>query len=378
VIAAAVAAAVCAAVLVYTYAGYPVLVAVLARVWPRQPFARPAGAAPWRPTVSVLLPVCNSAAFVDEKLATLLGQDYPPGQLVQVLVYDDGSTDDTRARVERAAAADARIELVRGDGRRGKPSALNAMLPRARGEVLLMTDARQPLAPGALAALVDALEDPRVACAAGHLVMRGATGASAYWKYEKWIRDSEARFSSLVGVSGALYALRRADLAPLPEDIILDDMWVPMRLRLDGRDVVFVRDAEFYDDAFDDEKEFRRKVRTLAGNYQLVTRMPRLLVPFLNPSWFELTSHKLARLLCPWALVGLAASTAIGLALGADAPAWARAWLVVAAAGQLAFYALAALAVGKPGRLARTFVVLNAAALVGLWKHASGGQRVTW
>jgi cellulose synthase/poly-beta-1,6-N-acetylglucosamine synthase-like glycosyltransferase len=377
------------AFLLYTYLGYPLLVALLARLFPRRPGpnAPAAGAAPWRPTVSVLLPVSNSSDVIDAKLTSLIAQNYPASALVQILVYDDGSTDDTVAKVRRASAADERIELVEGGARRGKPTALNALAARARGEVLLMTDARQPLAPFALAALVDALADPQVGCAAGNLVMHGQTGASAYWRYEKWIRDSEGRFSSLLGVSGALYALRRGDLAPLPEDIILDDMWVPLRLRLRGRDIVFVPAAEFYDQAFDDDREFKRKVRTLAGNYQLLARLPRLLLPFANPSWFELASHKIARLVCPWALVALALST-LGFLLVSDGGAAtgpAARWMMLAlGAGQAVFYgaALAAPALpgplGKLARLCRTFVVLNAAAVVGLFKTVVGGQRITW
>src|SRR6185503_16153548 len=150
---------------------------------------------------------------------------------------------------------------------------------------------------------------PRVACVSGNLVLRGAGGAGAYWRYENWIRDKEARFRGMVGVTGPIYAIRRADMAELPRGIILDDMWVPMRLRLAGRRIVFAREAVALDDAFADAREYGRKVRTLAGNYQLFALLPRLLVPFANPSWFETFSHKLLRLVCPWALLVLLAAS---------------------------------------------------------------------
>jgi cellulose synthase/poly-beta-1,6-N-acetylglucosamine synthase-like glycosyltransferase len=364
------------AVMLYTYAGYPVVIAVLARLFPARRVA-PAAAA-WEPKVSVLLPVANSAAFVDAKIASIQALDWPADKL-EILVYSDGSTDDTNERLAHLAAADPRIVVVAAGERRGKPTALNTLWPRATGDVLLMTDARQPIAPGALRALVATLADPRVGCAAGNMILRGATGAGAYWKYEKWIRENEARFRSMVGVSGALYALRRDDFAALPEALILDDMWVSMRLRLQGRDIVFVPAAEFFDEAFDDDKEFRRKVRTLAGNYQLMAWMPRLLVPFANPSWLEFFSHKVMRLVCPIAMIALAISTGAGLAHAPRSPLF---WLL--AAGQIGFYGLALVgprlpgAARKIGGLARTFVVLNAAALMGWWKWATGGQRVTW
>jgi cellulose synthase/poly-beta-1,6-N-acetylglucosamine synthase-like glycosyltransferase len=248
------------------------------------------------------------------------------------------------------------------------------MREAATGEVLLITDARQPLAPGALRALVERLADPRVGCVTGNLVLDGPAGSGVYWRYENWIRLQEARFRSVVGMTGPIAALRREDLAPLPEDLILDDVWIPMRLRLRGRRVLLAEDAVAYDRAFEDRREFGRKVRTLAGNYQVFARMPALLSPRHNPSWFETVSHKLLRLVCPWALVALLVASAAA-ARAPDAGA-ARALL----AAQLAFYA-AALVGRRAGRLAgvaRTFAVMHVAAIVGLWRFATGRQKITW
>ena len=100
--------------------------------------------------------------------------------------------------------------------------------------------------------------------------------------------------------------MRRDDWSPLPEGLILDDVWIPMKLGLGGKRVAFVEEAEARDAAFDDDQEFRRKVRTLAGNYQLFARMPALLNPFANRIWFETISHKIMRLVAPWLLVLLA------------------------------------------------------------------------
>ena len=101
-------------------------------------------------------------------------------------------------------------------------------------------------------------------------------------------------------------------MVKLPGGLILDDMWVPMRLRLEGRSILFAEDAVCLDDAFDDSREYGRKVRTLAGNYQLFSLLPGLLTPFRNPSWpVGTASHKGLRLAGPWALVGLLGSTAV-------------------------------------------------------------------
>ncbi|MBI4512072.1 MAG: glycosyltransferase family 2 protein [Deltaproteobacteria bacterium] len=361
--------------LLYTYAGYPILVALLAAAFPRKPRSTPA----YEPTVSACLSVFNAAAFLPAKLDSLLALDYPAEKL-EVLVYDDGSTDESADIVRRYAARDPRVKLVRGQDRQGKPTALNTLRELAKGEVLLMNDARQPISPGSLRALVRMLADPKVGCVSGDLILQGAAGAGAYWKYEKWIRRNEARFCSLTGVTGAIYVVRKDDLAELPRDTVCDDMWIPLRLRLSGREILFCEDAQAFDEAFDDDRELGRKVRTLAGNFQIFARMPNLLLPFVNPSWFEVVSHKVLRLACPWALVALLVSSGWASVAPGAGSALLTTGMRALVASQVLFYLLA-LVGARAGRLpglCRTFVVLNAAALVAFWRHVRGAQRISW
>jgi cellulose synthase/poly-beta-1,6-N-acetylglucosamine synthase-like glycosyltransferase len=372
-------AIVCAAILVYTYVGYPILVALLAKLFPTRGRRDPG----WRPTVTVCIPAYNVERYLGAKLDSLLAQDYPQGKL-DIVVYSDASTDGSDAVVERYAATHPRVRLLRAEPRAGKPTALNRMREEARGEVLVLTDSRQPLSTNAVSALVLALSDERVACASGNLKLKGQAGAGFYWRYENWIRKSEGDLRSMVGITGPLYALRRADLPEVPADIILDDMWIPMRLRLTGRRLVLAEDAIAWDEAFEDDREFGRKVRTLAGNFQLFSRMPRLLLPFANPSFFETFSHKILRLLCPWAMLGLLLACVVGLAASAAAavgPASPELWaLRLLLGGQILLVILALVGArgGPLAKVARTFLVLNAAAVVGLWRWAKGNQKVTW
>ena len=359
----------------YTWIGYPLVIFVLSRVRPMRVRRTPE----WTPSVTACVAVHNGAQHVERKLLSLLSQDYPADK-VEVLVYADGCTDDTVEVVTALARRDSRVKLVVGAARAGKPTALNRMLQEASGEVLVMTDVRQPLAAPAFRALVSALGAEEVGCASGNLMLEGATGAGFYWKYENWIRSVEARFRSMVGVTGPIYAVRRVDVAELPADTILDDVWIPMRLRLAGKLLLFVPEAEARDDAFDDEREFSRKARTLAGNYQLFARLPRLLLPFANPFWFETFSHKVLRLVCPWVLVALPLATTAALAeAGRTGGTLAGAlWSLAAAEFLLVAVAAVGSKAGRIGILARTFVVLNAAAIVGLWRFLGGRQRVTW
>jgi cellulose synthase/poly-beta-1,6-N-acetylglucosamine synthase-like glycosyltransferase len=366
------------ALLLYTYVGYPILVALLARLWPLATRNDDA----WTPLVTACIPVYNAERYVAVKLDSLLALDWPRDKL-EILVLSDGSSDGSDALVQDYARRfPGVVRYLRAERRVGKPSAVNRMRAEARGEVLLMTDVRQPLVPGALKALVSTLADERVACVSGNLTLPPTAGAGVYWKYESWIRRSEARFRSMLGVTGPIYVIRKADLPELPGDVILDDMWIPMRLRLAGRRLLCAEQAVAWDEAFGDEREFGRKVRTLAGNYQLFARMPALLVPLLNPSWLELVSHKLLRLLGPWLLaLCLVTSILAAAPLQPAALALTPVWLMRALAlGQAGVYLLAALGplAGRTGTVYRTFVVLNVAAVVGLWRWLRGTQKVTW
>ncbi len=362
------------ALLLYTYAGYPLLVLLWSRLAPRSVRGR----ADFEPSVSVCIAVHDGARYLEDKLRSLDALTYPR-EKIEILVCSDGSTDETEALARALAERDPRVRVFSLPRRSGKPSALNLLRRAATGEVLLMTDVRQRLSPTALRALLEPLADPDVGCVSGTLVLDGETGPSAYWRYEYFIRRCEARRGSMVGVSGSLYAVRRRDFDELPADVLLDDMFVPLSLVRSRKCTVLSADAVAYDEACDDDREFGRKVRTLAGNYQLLAKMPWLLVPGKNGVWFELVSHKLLRLVCPWALLVLfclSSALAFDTRVGSVAMlGWRALWCA-----QLLFYGLALLGAraGRLGVVARTFVVLNAAAVVGLWRFVAGSQAVTW
>jgi biofilm PGA synthesis N-glycosyltransferase PgaC len=360
------------AALAYAYVGYPIAIGLLARLAGRRPAPSDP---PDSPMVSICMPVHNGAGYLRAKVASLLDQDYPADRS-EILIYCDGCSDETETIARELAAAPAvggRVRVLVEARRLGKPTGLNALREAARGELMLMNDVRQPLSPNAVRVLAAALADPAVGIATGNLILSGGAGSGVYWRYENWIRRQESRFRGMAGMTGPIAMVRRADLPPIPLDIILDDVWIPMTLALAGKRVAFVSEAEARDAAFEDDREFKRKVRTLAGNYQLFARLPALLSPFSNPIWFETFSHKLLRLAAPWLLIALFAVSLFGAAGGSR-------FLQVMLAGQLACYGAAALGprAGKLGAVARTFVVLNTAALVGLWRHLTGRQRITW
>ena len=326
-------------VVVYVYIGYPLLLlvwsAIAAKPVRRRP---PASPAPW-PSVSVVIAAHNEAARLSGRIRNLLEQSYR-GRL-EIIVVSDGSTDRTHSILSDFADRIRAIELPRG----GKPQALNAGVAVASGDILVFADARQRFDRDAIAELVANIDDPAVGGVTGALILdcEGAAiestagdGVGLYWRYEKWLRRHESRVASTLGATGAIYALRRSLWRPLPPETLLDDVLAPMQVVLAGTRVVFEERALAFDRvAADNQSESRRKIRTLAGNYQILRLEPRLLIPFVNPVWLQYASHKIGRLVVPWALIATLLTSA---ALASTHRIYAVALIV-----QLGFYAFAAL-----------------------------------
>jgi cellulose synthase/poly-beta-1,6-N-acetylglucosamine synthase-like glycosyltransferase len=330
-------------VVAYVYVGYPLLIAAWAGL--RRP--GPARVEGERlPGVSVLLAVRDEAGRLPSRLENLLALDYPPDRL-EVIVVSNGSRDATLGVLDQLAGRVMAFAIPAG----GKAGALNVAAAAASGEILVFADARQQFAADAVRRLVEPFADPRVGAVSGELILDTESaagpadedaasstvgeGVGLYWRYEKWLRRRESDVHSMLGATGAIYAMRRSLWRPLPPDTLLDDVLAPMRAVLAGRRVVFAPKARAFDRASRDAAtEERRKRRTLAGNYQLLWLEPRLLVPGLNPVWLQFVSHKVGRLLVPYALLGLAVSSA------ALAPTGAVYGLALAV--QVAFWLLAA------------------------------------
>jgi poly-beta-1,6-N-acetyl-D-glucosamine synthase len=363
----------------YTYIGYPVIIWLLSRLRATPPSSACdlcMLADHMLPSVSIVMAAFNEAGRVSAKLQNLLAVEYPRSKL-EIIVVSDGSTDATERLVRDAGCA----RLISYPERRGKPHALNLGVAAARAEVIVFTDVRQQLAPQALRHLIATLRSPGVGVASGELVhlpagSQQAARIGAYWRYEKFIRKAESRWYSTVGTTGALYAIERADYRSLPEDTILDDFEVPMAIVRMGRRAVIEPRALMYDELqVETAGERRRKVRTLTGNYQSFTRNLWLFSPPHNPVWFQFLSHKVFRLLVPYALVAvlLAGWFAGGL------------YYRIVTMLQLAVYGLTLLAMSfrvlREQRLISVFSVfveLNIAAVVALLSFVAGRTTARW
>jgi poly-beta-1,6-N-acetyl-D-glucosamine synthase len=366
------------AFVLYAIVGYPLLLAVYARM-----FSIPIRKQPIRKHVSIVVPVRNGAKWVEAKIRSLLDSDYP-GELIDILIVSDGSIDGTNDLVERYP--DTRVRLL-ALPQGGKAIAVNRGLEAVSGDIVVLTDVRQAFDRAATPNLVACFADPSVGVVTGELVIReGANleeyNTGLYWRYEKWIRFNLNRINAMLGATGCIYAIRRELAAPIPMNILLDDVYLPFAAAFRGYRIYFEGGAKAYDLPTSLKSEFWRKVRTQAGVYQIIWHYPSLLWPG-NRRFIHFVSHKLSRLLLPFALIA-AAICSFGL------PSPGR---EIAVRGQALFYGFAALDLVVPehnplkrfSAVIRAFVVLVAAALCAvavfflpaqqLWKEARAGAK---
>jgi poly-beta-1,6-N-acetyl-D-glucosamine synthase len=393
-----------AALVGYSYLGYPAWLWLRSR-WSPRPVRRGLVEGHAVPAVSAVMVVRNEEAVIARKLENLMTLDYPQEKL-DVVVVSDGSSDRTAAiladyardsglrtggpgqsrigdRIEDRTGARTRLRTLIKPVSEGKAAGLNDAIKLASGEVLLFTDARQSIESGALRLLIENFADPDVGAASGELMLGDPTsgetgkGMGLYWRIEKKIRELESASGSVAGATGAIYCARRSLLgtSPLPAGTILDDVLLPMQIARQGYRVIFDSRARAWDSPdLGEGREFSRKVRTLSGNYQLLQLAPWLLSS-QNAIRFEFVSHKLSRLAVPFALLALLLASVF-----VPQPVYRA-----ALGAQLAFYALslaafAGVKIGPLSRIAdpaRTFVVLNFAAMVAFINFVAG-RKAAW
>ncbi|HMF78871.1 MAG TPA: glycosyltransferase [Bryobacteraceae bacterium] len=351
------------AFILYVLAGYPLILAAWAKAFPR-----PIRKEFVRRTVSVIVPVRNGARWVEAKAQSLLQSNYP-GDLLDILIVSDGSSDGTDELVRRYPDSRVRLLSLRPGG---KAIAVSRGLESVAGEIIVLTDVRQAFDPDAIRRLVACFADPSVGVVTGELVIREGSSheqynTGLYWLYEKWIRRNLNRINAMLGATGSIYAIRRELAVHIPPEILLDDVYVPFAVALRGASdasrIYFEDDAKAYDLPTSLHTEFWRKVRTQAGVYQILFRFPALLSPF-NRRFLHFLSHKLGRLLLPFAML-----TAVIASFFLPQP-----WRVPLLLSQGLFYLLAVIDPVIPERsplkrlsaVIRAFVVLTAAAFCAL------------
>ena len=338
----------------YALFGYPLLLLVWGRLAP-SPIQR----APFTPTVSVLIAVRNGERYIADKLKSVFALNYPQDKL-QVIVISDGSVDRTEEIVRQFPQVEL-LAVLAG----GKCAALNAGIKKAVHEVIFFTDVRQLLDAACLANLCACLADPSVGVVSGELVLLSGdrhehANLGFYLRFEEWLRKQISAVGSVAGATGAVYVIRRHLAVLLPHDILLDDVYQPVSAYFQGARVILDGKSIAYDYPNRLDTEFKRKVRTLAGIFQILYRFPALLNP-RHGICIHFVSHKLSRLMLPYAFAAILAASFF----------LPQPWAMLALAGQSLFYGTAVLDFllpeAFPGKrltsLTRTFLTMLTAAV---------------
>jgi cellulose synthase/poly-beta-1,6-N-acetylglucosamine synthase-like glycosyltransferase len=330
------------------------------------------------PKVSLVVAAYNEASCIRQKLENSLALRYPADRF-EVLIGSDGSTDGTDELVSQCT--DGRVRLSAAP-RAGKTTVLNRCIPMARGDIIVLSDANTMIEPEAIQALVRHFEDPDVGAVCGKLRLYNPTKKdyeeSAYWSYESLIKFYEGKRGAVVGANGGLYAIRRGLFTQLPPSTIVDDFVIPLRILEKGYKVVYEAEAVAHEETTEDYgKEFGRRARIAAGNFQSLKMVPGLLLPTAGFPAFAFWSHKLLR----WCAPALMA-----VALVANVFLLDSLFYRFTLFSQTLFYALAYL--GKQGVLKGTgrriasmayyFVTMNLAIVVGFWRFLRNAQKAAW
>ncbi len=361
----------------YAYAGYPLALGAVGALR-----RRTVQRAALRPRISVIMAVHNGAREIGAKLADLFAQDYP-AELTEIIVADDGSTDETVALVERTAAAAGRaVRVIPVTERGGKERAQKAAVEAAGGEILVFTDVGTRMDPHGIATILRSFADPGVGSVSSTDRFLNADGQPAgeglYVRYEMALRRLETRVGSMVGMSGSFFAARRSICADFSTSLPSDFRTVINAVRAGQRAVCDEEAFGYYRDVARPADELQRKIRTVLRGITAFFTEREVLNPFRYGlfSW-QIASHKLARWLVPFAmLIALAASAVL---------AGESAFFRVVLGLQLAAYVGAALAQwrdiripGPLGTILQFLVVVNWSILVAWVRYLRGQRAVLW
>jgi hypothetical protein len=360
-----------AALVIYTYVGYPALLWIAQLL-----FRRPVKKAEIEPAVSLLIAAYNEAEVIQAKVRNSLALDYPADKL-EIVIASDGSTDATARLVRSLAESEGkgRVRLLEFPVNRGKIHCLNDAITQLRGDIVVFSDASSMLASDSVMNLVANFADPRVGAASGVYQVLNHDASSTghqedfYWKYETFLKLQEAKLGGLTGAHGSLYAMRTS-LYPFPHaGTINDDFVIPTSVLKHGFRIAYEPNAVAYEEAHEMEG-FGRRVRITAGNIEQMRQVGPLLWPPRPLPLFCFLSHKGGRVIAPVALaLGLVSALSLW-----HSPVYK--WLAVA---QLSFYGLALL--GALGMLRSNalklpyyFLMINASLFVWIYYRLKGRQ----
>ena len=379
----------CVFLLFYTYAGYPLALAVLGRLFYRQVMV-----ASITPDVALVVAAYNEEAVIAEKIKNCLNLNYPSEHL-QIIVAADGSNDRT-AEIVRSFSSQG-VKLSYSPERLGKMAAVNRALLTVDQEIVIFSDANNMYKENTLRDLVKPFADVQVGGVTGskQIYKKGddlGKSDGLYWRYESFIKKQESRLGSCVGAVGEIFAIRRNLFIPPDEKIINDDFWIAMQIVRQGYRVIYVPEARSFEHASSSERdEIIRRTRIVAGRYQAIVSSFSFLPQFRPLYIWQMISHKYLRPLVPLLMIIALLTNLIALATSPGLSASSLlnltgiyGWIFIII--QFLFYFTAWLGswLKKRGISIKFFYLptflfnSNWAALLGFIRFVTGKQTVVW
>lgn len=359
-------------VILYVYLGYPIVLwlAGLAR-------GMSLVKEDITPTVSLIIPAYNEEKCIAAKIDNSLSLDYPKDRL-EIIIGSDGSIDDTNSIVRRYEHQG--VILSHDHRRAGKSSVLMRCVKIANGEIVIFSDADSILEKDSLKNLVKSFADPSIGCVEGvrrDIDKKGLLLDSLYWNYETMLKKLNSRIHSLIGATGAIFAVRRTLYSPINTERG-DDFEIPIRVVLQGYGSVLEPSAIAYHPWLSNKDEFGRIVRIVS--WMMPSAFILLFEAVKKSKWllaFQLISHKILRWCMPIFMI-LLFTVNTGSRHGLYGP------LLLT---QVIFYSLAVagyicdkfeIKITSTLKIPYFFCLINCASLVGMFKLAFGRSEINW
>lgn len=374
---------ICVGLCLYTYIGYPIVLAFLANLSKSRSTRKRVVQVAAARRISIAIAVYNEANILREKLKNLEVLRCEGAEL-EILIGSDGSTDETNEILRQSKLQNLMIKIF--PVRRGKAAVLNELLSLARGEIIILSDANTFFEPDTVERLIHHFADARVGAVTGELRLEagasgtGSLGEISYWNYENWIKRCESEIVTTLGATGAVYAIRKNLFVPLPENkVVMDDFLIPLSIIKRGYSVRYEPNALAYEHSAGTVRaEFKRKMRIGAANFHGLAEYAELLHPRHGFVAFALWSHKIIRWVVPFLMLIIIGCTIV---IATQSPLFQMIVILEGVFFALALIGLAAEIAGIPlGILAFPyyFLAMNIALLIGFFKFLFGQQQPTW
>lgn len=370
----------------YTYVIYPLILGAIIVMKPDTRRDCPGAGDNFEalPPVSMIIAAYNEEKVIKEKLMNCMALNYPPDKL-EVLIGSDGSTDRTDWIVEQVRMRwniPINLRYVKFP-RGGKTAVLNKLVPASHGEIIIFSDANSLYQPDSILHAVKHFSDPRIGCVCGELKLRAAglkrpNPEQNYWNYEVMLKKMESHFGTVTGCNGGIYAIRKDLFQLLPENTLVDDFLISMRISLTGFDCIYEPQAIACEEtAKNIRDEFQRRIRIGSGNIQNLIRLKDIFRFSRGKLAFCYLSHKVIRWMVPIFLVIIFTCNLVALHEKFYGDIFILQMIFYGFG--LAGYAMERLGL-KPGifNIPYVFTSMNLALLLGFIRYCQGIHSATW